>query len=59
MFRDSDKHQANRPRADDEHALAGAQFQILDALHDAGERFGQRGVAKACLRFEPEQIFFH
>src|SRR5207247_11292760 len=59
MFRDSDKHQTNRSRADDEHALTGAQFQILDALHDARERLGQRGVAKAYLRFEPEQIFFN
>src|SRR5439155_8483557 len=37
--------------------LAVAQFQILDSLQDASERFGQRRVAKIRLRFEAQQIF--
>jgi len=28
-------------------------------LHDTGERLGQRGVAKARPRFEPDQMFLH
>ena len=37
--------------------LSGAQFQIFDALHDAGKRLGERGIAEIRFRFQPQQIF--
>ena len=52
-----DEHQANRSRADDEHILAGAQFGVVHALHDARQRLGERGVGKIRLRLEPQEIF--
>ena len=57
IFGQHDKHQTNRPGADDQHVLSGAQLRVLDALHDAGERFDERGVAEIGFRLEAQEIF--
>jgi len=46
FFGQRDEHQTNRPGADDQRVLTGAQLRVLDALDDAGERFDERGVAE-------------
>ena len=57
IFGQRDEHQTNRPGADDQHVLSGAQLRVLDALHDAGQRLDERGVAEIGFRFEAQQIF--
>ena len=34
-----------------------AQLEVLDALDDTGQRFGERGIAEIGLRLEAQQVF--
>ena len=45
------------PLASVQNVLPGAQFQIFHALHDARERFGERGVAEIGFRLQAQQVF--
>lgn len=57
FFGQRDKHQANRPRAQDEDVLALVQTQILDALDDTSEGFSQGGVFKGSFGLEAQHVF--
>ena len=59
VARQRHEHQADRPRADDQHVLAGAQLRVLSALHDARQRFHERRVPKRSFVFQPQQVFLH
>jgi hypothetical protein len=54
--RDRDEHQTDGPGTDDQHPLAGSELQILHALDDTGEGFGQGRVNECHSRFKFQQI---
>ena len=57
IFCQRGEHQTDRPSAENQNILSRAQFQIFDSLHDARERFGERGIAEIRLRFQAQKIF--
>ena len=59
LMREGDEHQTDQSRADHQHSLTLSQLALLQALHHAGQRFGQRGIAKGSSRLETQQIFLH
>jgi len=57
IFCQRNKHQTDRPRANNQHVLSRAQSGIRDSLHDTGERFDERGVTEVGFGFELQQVF--
>ena len=54
-----DKHEANRARANHQHALSGAQTRVFDPLHHASQRLNQGRVAEIGLRLQAQQVLLH
>ena len=55
--RESGEHEADRTSADHEDLLSGLQPGILQALHHAGQRFGQGRVAELGARRSRSRFF--
>ncbi len=53
------EHQADRARSDNQDRLPRPDLEILQSLHDTGQRLHQSGVVKPGLRLKPEQILLH
>ena len=57
IFGERGEHESNRPGAENEHMLSGAQLCVFDALHNARKGFDERGIAEIGFRFEAQQVF--